>query len=77
MKVFITIIVGVFIFCLGFYGANELISVIINQLPKSCIEWAGLIRIGLWIIGFSSVLGISIFLAGIVGTIVFFFLGGE
>jgi uncharacterized protein involved in cysteine biosynthesis len=70
MKVKLTIIIGIFVFCLCFYQANELITWVLTQFPQSAHEWLGVIRIVIWILSFTLVSAISylvaIFSAGII-----------
>lgn len=56
----IPIVIGLVVFCLGFWGANELITFVVNQIPQSIHEWFTIIKIVLWIFCFSIVFTISL-----------------
>ncbi len=69
MKIIISILAGIVIFSLGFWGANTLINWAVSQFPQSAKEWYGIIKIILWLICFSTVLTISIVSGTLISTL--------
>jgi len=76
MKLIISFLIGVLIFCLGFYLDGLLINHIISVIPKGVEEWLGLLRVFLWVITFSITLSFSI-LCGALATTLMFKIFGE
>lgn len=74
MKLLSTFIIGIIVFCASLYGANELITWVLSQLPQSAHEWIGILRIIIWILCFVTITGISFAISTLVAGFIFAFL---
>lgn len=71
MKVIISSLVGITTFILGFFAANWLIGIITSGLVDQTLA---VVKILLWVLGFGTILTISVYTALILGMAVYLFL---
>ena len=77
MKFLVSFLIGMAIFCFGFYLDGQLITWVLTQFPASAHEWLGVIKVALWIFTFSVTFGLSLLFAWTIGGFVFIFLDSK